>query len=165
VAGAAVVNTSPLIFLGKLARLEALEVFDRVYTTPEALREVMAGAPEGHGEALAVQAAVERGAITIRRAPAQASPPPGLGPGELSVLALARRVDDATVVVDDLAAIKAARGVGLRVRSTPFILLDNIEAGRMDPEEFGEVLDSLLRAGYFMGPRLYMALRDAAGRL
>ena len=161
----AVVNTSPLIFLAKIGRLEALSIFDPVLTTPEALAEVMVGLAEGFREALAVQDAVERGAIELRSAPGPAVATIDLGPGEDSVLSLARRVRGATAVVDDLAAIKAARGLGLRVRSTPFVLLDNVESGRLEVRQFEEDLESLVGFGYHMGARLYLRLLEEGRRL
>lgn len=162
--GAAVVNTSPLIFLAKLGRLEALSIFKPVLTTPEALSEVLAGLPEGFRDALAVQAAVDQGAIEVRKAPPLSVPPLDLGRGEVSVLGLARRVSGVTVVVDDLPAIKAAKGLGLRVRSTPFVLLDNVDGGGIGVEEFRGLVDQLVGLGYHISPQLYLRLRDEGKR-
>ena len=161
----AVVNTSPLIFLAKLGRLEALRIFEPVLTTPEALAEVMAGLEEGFRDAHAVQDAVDRGAIETRRAPRTATATIDLGPGEDPVLSLARGVRGVTVVVDDLPAIKAARGMGMRVRSTPFVLLDNVEAGRLEIGTFEELLQTLLGFGYHMGGNLYLRLLEQGRRL
>lgn len=161
----AVVNASPLIFLAKLERLDALEVFKPVYTTPPVLAEVDVGLQQGYREALSVQRAIDDGAISVRRAPPLTLPPPRLDAGELSVLSLARAIAGSTAVVDDLAAIRAAKHLGLRVRSTPFVLLDNVVSGRLPPPEFRSLLDALLGMEYYISPALFLTLVDAAGRL
>ncbi len=161
---AAVVDSSALIFLAKLHRLDALGVFAPVLTTREVVDEVEAGVATGHRDVLAVQAALERRRIVVRRAPAAPAALAHLGRGERSVLALARRLPSSTGVIDDLGAIKAAHSFGVRVRSTPFLLLDNVSAGRISRSEFQALLDDLLGAGYFLSPRLYVRLLEEAGR-
>ena len=116
---AAVADTSALIFLAKLHRLEALAVFSPVLTTREVVDEVEAGMATGHDDVLAFRAALERRRIVVRRAPAAPAVFAHLGSGERTVLALARRLPAATCVIDDLGAIKVAHSVGIRVRSTP----------------------------------------------
>ena len=160
---AAVVDSSALIFLAKLHRLEALGVFAPVLSTREVIEEVEAGMGTGHRDALAVQAAVEGRRIRVRRTPSAPASLSHLGPGERSVLAVARRLPASTAVVDDLGAIKAARGLGIPVRSTPFVLLDNVSSGAISRPEFQALLDDLLLEGYFLSPRLYVRLLDEAG--
>lgn len=161
---AAVVDSSALIFLAKLRRLDALGLFAPVFSTREVIDEVEAGMGTGHRDALAVQAAVEGRRIRVRRTPSVPASLAHLGPGERSVLAVARRLPNSTAVIDDLGAIKAAHSNGIRVRSTPFVLLDNVSAGRISRSEFQVLLDALLREGYFLSPRLYVKLLYEAGR-
>lgn len=162
---AGVVDASALIFLAKLQRLDALKVFSPVLSTREALDEVVAGLATGHRDALAVQAAVDGRRIAIRPAPPLATALAHLGRGERSVLALARRLAGSTAILDDLGAIRAAHNLGVRVRSTPFLLLDNAAAGRLSALEFRAALDSLLGEGYFLSPRLYVRLLEESAGL
>lgn len=157
---AAVVNASPLIFLSKLEQLEALRVFRPVFTTRVVLAEVEAGLGTGHRDALAVQRAVKEGRILVRRAAPLSLPALNLDPGELSVLALASRSTGAIAVVDDLPAIKAARHLGLTVRSTPYVLLENVAKGRLGSAEFRTLMEALVRLDYRLSPTLYMALLE-----
>ena len=161
---AGVVDVSALIFLAKLHRLDALQVLSPVLTTREALDEVLAGLLTGHRDALAVQAAVQERRIGVRRAPALRSTMVHLEEGERSVLALAHHLAGSTAVLDDLGAIKAAHSLGIRARSTPFLLLDNTAAGRLSALEFRGALDSLLREGYFLSPRLYVRLLEESAK-
>ena len=155
---AAVVNASLLIFLSKLEQLDALQVFSPVLTTSVVLEEVEAGLETGYRDALGVQRAVREGRIAVRQAPALRIPAINLDPGELSVVALANAIKGAVAVVDDLPAIRVARQLGVTVRSTPFVLLENVARGRIAPLEFRELLARLVQFDYHMKPSLYAAL-------
>jgi predicted nucleic acid-binding protein len=155
---AAVVNASPLIFLAKLGKLEALGLFEPVFTTPQVMAEVTVGLERGFREALSVRRLVAENTIEIREAPSLKLPPPRLDPGELSVIALASQVKGAIAVIDDLAAIRAAKHFGVRVRSTPFVLLDNVVARRIEFDEFRALLDRLLALEYHLSTALFLEL-------
>jgi predicted nucleic acid-binding protein len=161
---AAVVDSSALIFLAKLHRLDVLGVFAPVLSTREVIDEVEAGMASGHRDALSVQSALDKRHILVRRTPSAPASLAHLGQGERSVLALARRVPNSTAVIDDLGAIKAAHSIGVQARSTPFVLLDNVSAGRIARSDYQRLLDELLGAGYFLAPRLYVRLLEEAGR-
>ena len=160
----AVVNASPLVFLAKLDRLRVLGLFKPVLTTQVVLDEVEQGLARGHPEILAVRREVEAGRIHIRKV--SASPIPGLevDGGELTVLRLASRAAGTVAIVDDLAAIRAARRNGIQVLSTPFLLLEAVGRGEMEALAFRAALDQLLAEGYHLSPRLYVQLLDKAER-
>jgi len=159
---AAVVNASPLAFLARLGRLDALDVFQPLLTTDVVIQEIEEGLLHGHREILAVRDLTERGTLKVRRvAP---SPIPGLtlDPGELTVVQVARGIKGAVAVVDDLSAIKAARHLGISVRSTPFVLLMNVEGGAISRDEFARLMDRLMKDGYFLAPSIYLKLLEGA---
>jgi predicted nucleic acid-binding protein len=155
---AAVVNASPLVFLARLGQLRALGVFDPVYTTGVVLHEVEQGLAQGHREILAVREAVGAGKIKVRKVTEAPIAGVELDPGELTVIQLCRRQKGTVAVVDDLAAIRAARHFGIKVKSTPFVLLDNVAGGSISASAFGQLLDRLLRDGYFLAPSIYLEL-------
>ena len=161
----AAVNASPLIFLARVGRLDALSAFAPLMTTTAVIEEVEAGAARGHGERVPVGRFIDQGKLKVRKA--DLSPIEGfeLDPGELSVLRLAEKEALAVAVVDDLAAIRAARQLGLSPRSTAFILLDATAAGRLTPSEFRADLEAIMRRGYHLSAPLYVFLLDAATRL
>jgi len=161
----AAVNTSPLIFLARLGRLDVLRAYKPLVTTTAVIREVGAGSTRGHLEGVPVDRFVQAGHLKVRRADLRPLEGFELDPGELSVLRVAEKEGLATVVVDDLAAIRAARHLGLSPRSTPFVLLDAASAGRVQPKDFHRDLERLLREGYHLGAPLYQFLREAADRL
>lgn len=156
-----VVDTSPLIFL---AKLDLLDLLPRpAGTTPGVLREVHAGRPAGNTEADAVEGLVRKGVLVVADPPRRrldyAS---GLDATEAGVLLLALERGVRIVIVDDLAAIRAARASGLEPRSTPFLILDGHRHGQLGASNFQARLDALLGHGYFMSPRLYQRLVEAA---
>jgi len=155
---AAVVNASPLVFLARLGKLEALGRFRQLYTTGVVLREVEEGLEGGHKEILGVRALVDAGKMKVRQVAAEPIPGIELDPGELTVIHLCRKERGALAVVDDLAAIKAARHFGIKVKSTPFVLLEDVAAGEITSGEFGVLLDRLMREGYFLAPAIYLEL-------
>lgn len=159
---AAVVNASPLVFLAKLDRMGALRVYSPVITTTAVVREVEEGLPGGHPEILAVRKEMAAGRLQVRKV--SESPIPGLDldPGELTVLRLASRISGCTAVVDDGAAIRAARRNGIRVLSTPFLLLEGLARGEMDSGDFRRAMDRLLAEGYHLSARLYLQLIEKA---
>jgi predicted nucleic acid-binding protein len=161
----AAVNTSPLIFLARLGRLEALAVLGPLHTTDEVLREVKAGTAKGFPEWVPVSKAVDDDLIAVHRADLRPLEGFRLDPGELSVLRLALEERLATVVVDDLAAIRAARHLGLAAKSTPFVLVDNVAAGHLSAVEFRGALSMLLSEGYHLSAPLYAFLLEAVERL
>ncbi len=158
----AVVNASPLVFLAKLDLLRVLGLFKPVLTTQVVIAEVEQGLERGHPEILAVRREVEAGRLHIRKV--SASPIPGLevDGGELTVLRLASRAVGTIAIVDDLAAIRAARRNGIQVLSTPFLLLEAVGGGKMEATGFRASLDQLLSEGYHLSPRLYVQLLDKA---
>lgn len=155
----AVVNASPLIFLAKLDRLDLLP--QPAATTPEVLDEVGAGLAEGHPEALSIRGLVDEGQLMVEEAGEAPLPEEaGLDLGERTVLQLARTLGVEEVVVDDRAAIRAAKLMGLRPVSTPFLMLRARRRGELSAETFQRLLDRLIELRYFLSPRLYQRLLD-----
>lgn len=150
-------NASPLIFLAKIGRLGILGRYEVVYVPEEVMAEIEAGRRLGHAEALAVEALVDRGPVKVARG-GRLRGEWNLGRGEMAVLAIAvrRKLDE--VVVDDRAAIAAAKFLGLRTVSVPFLLLRERRAGGMSSEDFERALADLLRRGYYLSAPLYEKL-------
>ncbi|MEE9164558.1 MAG: hypothetical protein V3U17_07205 [Thermoplasmata archaeon] len=156
------VDASPLIFLAKLDALDVLTHYDEVLTTPEVVAEVALESRSDDPESLRIRRTLERGIVKMAEARGRLKRDFGLGRGETSILVLAQQEGLDEVVIDDRAAIGVAKYLGLRVVSTPFLLLRERVAGRWSQEQFDRVLNQLLAANYYLSPRLLERIREAA---
>lgn len=157
----AAVNASPLIFLGKLDRLRHLP--EPVATTRTVLEEIYSADPSRHTEIDLIQLHVKEERILPMESPENVDLElSGLHEGEASVLALAREQGFRRVFVDDKAAIRAAKLLGLEPMGTPFLLLKACREGEISSEGFKRALDRLLEHRYHLSASLYQALLDNA---
>ena len=155
-----VVNASPMIALlgiGQEGLLPAL--FDKVLT-PEAVREEIAAGR-------AKDANADRIATLTWLSTAPAVPIPesvqgwGLGRGESSVLAIAAAESGYRPILDDLAARRCARFLGLTVMGTGRLLVLAKQRGLIGSVR--EPLDRLTAQDFRMSERLIAKLLHAAG--
>ncbi len=153
----AFVDASPLIHLGQVGRLELLRLAAARVVVPEvAAREIAA-----HGaDDVAVRAV--RAASWIETA-ATIAPPADiaawdLGAGETQVLALVRATPRAVGIVDDRAARRCARILGIPVHGTVGVILLARRQGRLAAAR--PVVEELRR----LGMRLAIEVMNSALR-
>jgi len=158
----ATINTSPLIFLAKLGMLDCLRIYENVYTTSIVIEEVEMGLRQGFEEAIMIRKLVEEGFLVVKEESQNTKIKGlstfGLHTGELSMLKMAGDMKPDLVIVDDRVGIKAAKYLGFNVVSTPFLLLKNLEAGKISKQDFPETLEKLMGLGYFLSPGLYVKI-------
>src|SRR5207302_10929572 len=109
----AVTNTSPLIYLSRIGRLDLFRQYREVLIPEKVLEEIEAGRKRGHPEALDVQRLVRTGHARVVRVP-KVRREWNLGPGEAGAIAVALRDRADEMVIDDRAAIVTARLFALR---------------------------------------------------
>ena len=95
--------------------------------------------------------------ITTDRIPAGED----LGAGETEVLAIALECQDPIAVLDDAAARRIARSLGIDVRGTLGTLLDAKKAGLI--EAVSPLLDHLQALGFRLDARTRATVLDLAG--
>ncbi len=84
-----------------------------------------------------------------------------LGPGKREAIALAVESKPSLLIVDDLPARKIARMLGVNVVETAGILLAAKRRGFI--ESLRTELDGLIQNSFFLSPKLYNDLLQAAG--
>src|SRR6266542_3724193 len=149
-----IADTSPLIVLAKLNRLDLLHAdFDQVIIPPAVYREgVVAGQQLRADDAMAIQHAVADGLIEVR-APQHAlsGVTAHLGQGELECIQLALELDADAVLMDDYNARRTAQDIFTHwnkhaaVRGTLGLIAGAVHAGHLGAQE-AIVLVTLLRA-------------------
>jgi hypothetical protein len=156
-----VVNTSPLVFLGNLQRLELLRQEGREVYIPRAVAEEVAEKPDAAVQA--VQAActtwlqmrdvADRTAVNLVQA--------ALHRGEAEAIVLATELQAAWLVMDDQDARRFADRCGLRTVGTLGILLAAKQSGRI-PSLRPEI-ERRQAIGFRVNPRLLTAVLQNAG--
>ena len=141
-------NTSPLIYLHRLRRLELLPcLFGKIIVPVQVDQELDRGRARGRDVPdLRAQPWIE-----IRKASADHDYAE-LGPGESGALDLARALPDAIVILDDGAARAWAARLGIRCVGTVGILIEAKRQGHID--QVAPNLDCLAKLGFRMGSAL-----------
>lgn len=154
-----VCNTSPLLVLAKLQRLDLLtQLYTRLVIPEAVLAEISAKADAAAAQ---IQALVATPPVQVQRATPQtlAGLPVDLGAGERAAIALALATAAALVVLDDQAGRRLARARGLQVTGTVGVLVEAQARGLLPalrPE-----LDRLRAAGLWLADAFYQRLCQA----
>lgn len=115
-----VVNSSPIITLAKIGRLDLLLAPDRTLIIPSAVAQEILNGPQADPGRRAIEAGFG-GELTPIEVPS-AIGEWGLGRGESAVLALAAR-SGATAIIDDRDARRAANALGVPLLGTLGVIL------------------------------------------
>ena len=154
-----VCNTSPLLVLAKIQRLDLLtQLYARLVIPEAVLDEIGAKADDAAAQ---IQAWVATPRVTVPRATPQtlAGLPVDLGAGEREAIALALETAADLVVLDDQAGRRLARARGLQVTGTVGVLVEARARGLLPalrPE-----LERLRAAGLWLAEAFYQRLCQA----
>ena len=116
-----VVNSSPVIALGRVGQVELITRLPQKAIIPQAVKEELLNAPKGDP----ARTAVESGLFEIIETP---PPPPeilawDLGKGETAVLSYALSAPDWVAILDDDAARRCARSLSIRLTGTLSVVI------------------------------------------
>ena len=143
----AVVDASPLIFLGDIGRLELLRLAARKVVVPEAVRrEVFAFGPDDPAAAALNPATWIQS--TAPEDVASSIAEHDLGGGESQVLAVASALPRAVAIMDDLAGRRCARAHGIALRGTLGLVLVARQMGEIAAAR--PLVEELRRAGMYL---------------
>jgi uncharacterized protein len=155
-------NSTPLIYLAKIGRLDLLkELFSEVLIPKEVYKEVVErGKSLRIKDAYIVEAAVTQGWIKVVAAD-PVKMPIELDKGEEEALSLAIKLK-ATVLIDEVSARSAARLLNLTPRGTIFVLLLALKEEKIVLEEFMQSLNELIDVGFRLKEEVYvLAIKEA----
>lgn len=137
-------NSSPIIALAELQRLELLfELFGEISVSPAVIDETVSAAPLPqwiHEVELALP--LDPRILSV-----------GLGPGESEAISLALETNPPWLILDDRPARRLAISLGLPVIGTLGILLAAKRKGLLTALK--PVLNELIQTGFFVAPALY----------
>lgn len=157
----AVCNTSPLILLAKIHRLDLLNrLYKQVIIPPAALRELEAKPAQ---EAKRVRALLRSRKFHLQKASKRVlrEIPRDLGTGEREAIALALESKADLVILDDQQGRQVARARGLAVTGTIGLLIEAREQGLIP--SIRRELDRLIEAGIWIDERFYHRILQEFG--
>lgn len=158
-------NTSPLIWLSKMGKLDLLrDLFDEILIPKEVYEEAVAtGLQEGFSDALIIKEAVDQGWIKITMLDEKevelclemTNHAFELHMGEAQAIALARRMGKETLLLIDESSARAfAEAWGLKVKGVIYVIMTSLRRGILDKKEAKEIMLTLVRKGFRIEPKL-----------
>ena len=154
------VNASPLILLGKTENLDLLGTLANVVVIPRTVVDEISAKPDG----VLILQAIERSQSYRVVDDATVSPEIlswDLGAGETQVIATAQQRGADRVVIDDRAARRCARAMGLNVIGTLGIMGRAKSEGRI--ERAAPVVERLRESGLYVSEELVQRLLREVG--
>lgn len=154
-----VVNTSPLISLDRIDRLDILpELFGRV-VRPQSVVDELTSGKSSHGGSFALFDAPWMDTVPD---PAEAVFRKELGAGETAAIALAKTMGADLILLDDLAARRVASGLDLRVSGTLGVMAAAAQRGIVS--DLGEAIESLRRVGMRVSDKVVASMLELGGK-
>ncbi len=151
-----VADTSPLIALERIGRLDILPGLFGSVVCPQSVIDELRAFP-GH---LRADSSIEQSSwLSIRPDPREMVFRKELGAGETAAIALAVNIKAEMIVLDDLAARRIAREIGLKISGTLGIVLAACRYGLL--ADVAGTLDDLRSAGFHLSNTL---IRDCIAR-
>jgi len=156
----AISNTSPLLYLHRINRIDLLpRLFDEVFTVPAVVNELRQGKMKGYS----VPVAEQYGWLQVA-SPKQVPSEwlvSDLGRGELETMALALEHPEKVVILDDALARRIAKAAGLEVWGTLRILLEAKK--RQMILQMSPVMDELKQSGMWISDDVRLRILKLAG--
>ena len=156
----AISNTSPLLYLYRIGKIELLpRLFDEVLSVPAVVEELEAGKRKGY-DVPSVEMYAWLRVMSPQQVPSEwlAS---DLGKGELETMALALEHQEKVVILDDALARRIAQAAGLEVWGTLRVLLE-AKKRKLLPTMSG-VVDELRQSGMWISDDVRQRIMKLAG--
>jgi len=150
-------NATPLIYLGKVGKLNLLEcIFGEVIISEEVKREVVdEGKKLKEADAYLIEKEIKAGWIKVSNVKKLIDVPLKLEKGEISTLSLAKKLGIKEVLIDEAPARTASEVLGLTPRGTIFVTFD----------EFLKILNKLLKEGFRLKEEVYLEAIETAKKI
>ncbi len=151
-------NSTPLIYLAKLGRLQLLKESFKKVVIPAAVHNevVVVGKKKNYIDAGIVEKAVHEGWIEVRAAkPLEILSEVGIDKGELEAISLASEMKTC-VLIDQTSARIAAELIDLRPCGTIYVLFDALKRKRVSYDEYLGLLEALISHGFRMSEEVYL---------
>ncbi|MEE8167837.1 MAG: hypothetical protein V3T58_03060 [Candidatus Hydrothermarchaeales archaeon] len=161
---AAVSNSTPLIYLARLGKIDLLKkVFDKIYIPNEVFEEVVAkGKRLNKKEVFLIERLIKEGFIEVREVQKRIENVRSLHAGEMKAISLCSESNAKAMLIDDKEGYEFAKLLNLHPYRTTALLLRFYKEGLIDYDEFCDLTLKLSEEGYFMSARVYKELLKTA---
>ena len=158
-----VADTSPIIFLAKVGKLELLEDYI-LFVPSQVVAEITKGRDKD--EVTRILDFLEMGKnVRIEEVPVLESLPETLGIGERGAISLAVRERIIHILLDERKARRVARVYGLKPKGTLWVLKEALKREKLGRDEVVEVAFDLVREGFRIREEVFIEfLQDIQGK-
>ena len=146
-------NSSPLIYLAKLGRLDLLKTLYKKIFVPEAVLAELKDSTK-YPELILIEQAIRQKWMVIREVKIHLHMP-GLGSGEVALINMAKEMTPDLILVDDASARKIMESFGFNVKGTIYVLLLAYRKKIITKNEARNLIDSLILAGFRISTEIY----------
>jgi len=152
-------NSTPLIGLAKIGRLDLLKELYKEVLIPEEVRveTIDMGIEKNSPDAYVIRKALQDGWIVVRNVKILSGLTDfGIDVGEAAALSLAKSRGEKEVLIDERHARLAAKALGLKPLGTIYILLAALKKEYISYDEYAASLEGLIKSGFRLSEEVYM---------
>jgi len=163
-------DSSPIIYLAKLGRLDLLKILYRqVFVSGSVQKELIVSdrSEERDIEIIAIKRAMDEGWIKVRQVDVKNSliiSAPELSAADKETVELSRKMNSELTLIDDEAARRVARNIGIKARGTVYVLLSAYKRRKIGKAELKRMLNRLIAVGFRLSPEIYSSLIEEIER-
>ncbi len=156
-----VFDSSPLIYLARVEKLEILEFIDAHKVVPEGVfwEVVVVGKEKGKENALELENIFKRGVIEVisiedGKLLKKLKKIPGLARADAEVICLAKD-KGAIAIIDDEFARRVASALKVQVHGTIYLILKLLKEGKISRGEAEAIINEMIKSGFRCSAELY----------
>ncbi|MEX2702745.1 MAG: DUF3368 domain-containing protein [Candidatus Baldrarchaeota archaeon] len=159
-----IINSTPLIYLAKINRLDLLNKLWNNIQAPEEVRKecVEVGKDKGYTDAhslekffdkyVKVHKLSEEENVKLLRIAEEFN----IDLGEAAVIVLAKKKEENEILMDDSRARRTAKIMGLKPRGTLYIILRAVKRSIISKQEARELLEELISKNFYISIKVYV---------
>ncbi len=154
-------NSSPLIYLAKIEKLNILKILFKEIIIPKQVYEevVLKGKEEKFFDALNVENSIKESWIKIKEVDIDEELNQlanEIDIGEIALISLAKKLRPSLLLIDAASARAIAESLGFNVKGTLYVLLKAYRKKIMQKKEVKELINKLIISGFRISQELYI---------
>ncbi len=140
-------NTSPLVFLTKIGKLNFLNEYD-LFIPQQVYDEIILWKNKGKDDYLILENWIKKTNVSVEKVSILKNLPQSLGEGEKAAISLAIEKNVKIILIDERKARITANLLGLQPRGTIAIIQENLLENKITRKECKILILELIKKGY-----------------